>query len=88
MEITYRLPTKKLPPHLSTDLVHMWRAESGIELVHNEPTMEELNRIWQNWQHMPDIAKWLSDNMSLHWFGCTNEEHYQQLTESVEDLEI
>lgn len=34
------------------DPVHKWRAESGIELIHKEPTKKEFDRIFKNWQLM------------------------------------
>jgi len=60
---------------LCSDPVHRWRAESGIELVHKEPSLEELERIWENWQEMSDEQKRLSDEKSIELFGVTNEEH-------------
>ena len=36
--------------HLLSDPAHKWRAKTGIELIHKEPTLKELNRIWRNWQ--------------------------------------
>ena len=84
----YQSPTKVLPIHLQACLIHKWRAESGIELIHLEPTLEELERIWANWQIMPDIAKWLSDRMSISFFGCVNAEHYQQLTDPFDDFSV
>lgn len=30
---------------LKNDPIHSWRANTGIELIHKEPTLEELNRI-------------------------------------------
>jgi len=41
--------------------VHKWRAKTGIELIHKEPTEEELDRIWKNWQLMPQDLKAISD---------------------------
>ena len=59
--------------------IHRWRAENGIELIHKEPTDEELDRIWRNWQLMPQDMKDRSDEKSLELFGMTNSEHYRQL---------
>ena len=64
---------------LANDPVHRWRAETGIELIHKEPTEEELDRIWENWQLMTDEMKEESDIKSLELFGCTNEQHYNFL---------
>ena len=39
---------KRIYPHkakiLLNDPVHFWRAETGIELIHKEPTLEEQER--------------------------------------------
>lgn len=64
---------------LANDPIHRWRAETGIELIHKEPTEEELDRIWKNWQLMPQEMKDISDKKSIEMFGCTNAEHYAQL---------
>ena len=64
---------------LSRCPIHRWRAETGIELIHKEPTEEELERIWKNWQQMPQKMKDISDRKSLELFGCTNAKHYAKL---------
>ena len=64
---------------LANDPVHRWRAETGIELINKEPTEEELDRIWKNWQLMSQNMKDISDKKSIELFGCTNAEHYAQL---------
>ena len=73
----------KYPEHiynkLANDPVHKWRAETGIELIHKEPSEEELDRIWKNWQLMPQEMKDKSEQKSLETFGMTNAEHYKQL---------
>ena len=69
---------------LANDPVHKWRAETGIELIHKEPTQEELDRIWKNWQLMPQDMKDISDKKSIEMFGCTNVEHYNKL-KALED---
>lgn len=61
------------------DPIHLWRAETGIELVHKEPTKEELIRIWNNWNEMSGDMKEKSDKKSLELSGKTNEEHYNEL---------
>ena len=58
---------------------HRWRAETGIELIHKELTLEEQFRIWRNWQAMPKSLKILSDIKSLQLFGKTNAEHHREL---------
>ena len=71
---------------LANDPVHKWRAETGIELIHKEPTEEELDRIWKNWQLMPQDMKDISDKKSIEMFGCTNAEHYNKLKASEDHL--
>jgi len=63
-------------PALLKDPVHVWRATTGIELIHEEPTKSELERIWANWNRMSRQQKRLSDEQSLKLFGITNHEHY------------
>ena len=58
---------------LSSDPVHLWRAESGIELVHKEPTLAEFDRICKNWEAMSPEQKALSDEKSVELFGAGNE---------------
>ncbi len=50
---------------LANDPVHKWRADTGIELIHKEPTEEELDRIWNNWQLMPQEMKDISNKKSI-----------------------
>ena len=72
-------PLSKLPKHLHNDTVHRWRAVTGIELIHEEPTFDEFLRIWKNWHLMSDNNKVISDNKSLELFGVDNKTHYHQL---------
>ena len=58
---------------------HLWRAETGIELIHKEPTFSEFSHIWINWQKMTPEMKKKSDEKSKELFGMTNEEHYEAL---------
>ena len=64
---------------LITDPAHKWRMETGIELIHREPTKKELDRIWKNWQLMTDTQKDISDKKSIELFGKPNSEHYKEL---------
>jgi hypothetical protein len=64
---------------LYQDPVHRWRADNGIELIHKEPTRDEFERIWKNWQLMPDEMKSKSDKKSIELFGITNRENYEKL---------
>ena len=66
-------------PHLLNDETHKWRAQHGIELIHNEPTREELERIAANWERMTPEQKKLSDEQSQRLFGITNAEHLAKL---------
>lgn len=63
---------------LLKDPVHLWRAETGIELIHKEPTTDEQERIWKNWNEMDDDMKKKSDEKSIEIFGITNEENYKK----------
>lgn len=69
----------KLPEHLKNDPIHAWRAQTGIELIHKEPTIEEFNRIWDNWNKMSDEQKSISDQKSMELFGKNNHDHYMEL---------
>lgn len=64
---------------LMQDLCHKWRAETGIELIHKEPTEQEFDRIWNNWQLMSNEDKEKSDSKSIELFGVDNKTHYEQL---------
>jgi hypothetical protein len=54
------------------DAAHAWRMQTGIELLHKEPTLEEQQRIYQNWLQMSDEQKEESDKKSVELFGKTN----------------
>ena len=72
---------------LIKDPAHRWRMETGIELIHKEPTNEELERIWKNWQEMSKEQKEKSDKKSLELFGKTNEENYYDLIKLYESID-
>lgn len=76
----------QLPDHLKNDPVHVWRAKTGIELIHKEPTIEELQRIWNNWNLMADEQKRISDEKSIELFGVDNKTHYEQLITEYESI--
>jgi hypothetical protein len=78
-EIQERYP--KIAAKLINDPVHKWRAETGIELIHQEPTKAELERIWGNWQEMSEEQKKISDKKSIELFKLDNKEHYLKLVE-------
>lgn len=64
---------------LAKDPVHEWRMQTGIELIHIEPTRTELMRIWSNWQLMSKEQKEISEKKCKELFGCTNKELYNYL---------
>ena len=65
--------------NLLKDPAHLWRAETGIELIHLEPTLEEQKRIWKNWNEMTDEMKEKSDAKSKELFGIDNVNHNQEI---------
>jgi hypothetical protein len=73
---------KKNYPQLLKDPTHRWRAETGIELMHKEPTKEEFERIWKNWQLMSPEQKKRSDQMAQKLTGMTNAEIYSKMKSS------
>lgn len=64
---------------LLQDPVHLWRAQTGIELIHKEPTKEEQVRIWKNWNKMTDEMKKESDMKSIEIFGKDNAQHNKEI---------
>jgi len=64
---------------LLKDPIHLWRAETGIELIHKEPTLEEQERIWKNWNEMTDDMKKISDEKSIELFGKDNIMHNEEI---------
>lgn len=75
---------KKVYDELASCPIHRWRAVTGIELVHREPTLDELNRIWSNWQLMTPEEKRISDDKSIQLFGIDNETHYFMLIDEYD----
>lgn len=72
--------------HLLDDPIHKWRAETGIELIHMEPSDEELDRIFDNWGLMDKELIKKSDKKSNELFGIGNIEHYSELSNAVYEL--
>ena len=72
----------KVYKELRKDPAHKYRMDTGIELIHREPTKEELERIWKNWNLMSDDQKMKSDKKSMELFGKTNQDHYNELINS------
>ena len=64
---------------LEADPVHKWRMDTGIELIHREPSKSELMRIWKNWQQMTSEQKKKSDAKCKELFGCDNKTLYDFL---------
>ena len=64
---------------LLKDPVHLWRATTGLELIHKEPTKKEQIRIWKNWNKMSDEMKKRSDQKSMELFGKDNTSHNQEI---------
>ena len=64
---------------LKNDPVHAWRMQTGIELIHIEPTKSELIRIWKNWQQMTSDQKKTSDVKCKELFGVDNKTLYNYL---------
>jgi hypothetical protein len=70
---------------LKDDPAHQWRMETGLELIHQEPEVDELRRIWANWLLMNDEQKAESDEKSIELFGKTNAEHFGELITAYEE---
>ncbi len=64
---------------LLNDPIHLWRAETGTELIHKEPTLSEQERIWNNWNEMTDEMKAQSDMKSREFFGKDNITHHEEI---------
>lgn len=64
---------------LAKDPAHKFRMDTGIELIHKEPTKKELIRIYKNWIEMDNKQKKISDNKSIELFGMNNIAHFMVL---------
>ena len=71
---------------LLKDPVHLWRATTGLELIHKEPTKKEQVRIWNNWNKMTDEMKKRSDKKSIEFFGKTNIVHHGEIMNEWDKL--
>ena len=58
------------------DIINQWIQENGIELVHQTPTKQEMEEIWDRWQKMSRNEQKISDKKSIELFGMTNEQHH------------
>lgn len=74
-----RIYGKETLDRLMSDPIHAWRADNGIELIHKEPSLKELERIWKNWNLMSHSQKKTSDDACKKFFGKTNKELYEEL---------
>jgi len=68
-----------LANRLLNDPVHRWRAETGIELLHREPSFAEQKRAASNWKLMTEKQKRISDEKSVELFGKKNLERLDEL---------
>ena len=64
---------------LSQDPAHKFRMDTGIELIHREPSKTELIRIRDNWMKMNKKQKSISDKKSRELFGMDNMSHFLKL---------
>jgi hypothetical protein len=71
--------SKKAIEEIMNDKVLEWRMTTGIELIHRKDTIEEQNKLLDNWIMMGDYSKNFSDNYSIRLFNMTNEEHHKKL---------
>ena len=73
---------KEKYPKLLKDPVHVWRAKTGIELIHKEPTYDEQKRIFYNWLAMSDKDKQISDKKCKEFFNTTNMNFHNYIMEN------
>ena len=59
--------------------VHMWRAMTGIELVHPEPSLEEQIRVRKNWDLMNPEMKKISDLKCKEFYGFDNKTNFKKI---------
>lgn len=72
---------------LRDDPVHRFRAETGIEVIHKEPTRDEFERIVKNWDLMTPEQKKQSDEFSMKQFGNNNKNRIDLLRKEY-DFEV
>lgn len=73
---------------LSKDPAHKYRMDTGIELIHKEPSRSELERIYNNWNLMSDKQKAESDRKCMELFGKTNKQYYDELINTYDESTI
>ena len=52
---------------------HLWRMQSGIELIHYTFDLNKQKQLWENWQLMSEENKRISDTKCIQLFGINNE---------------
>lgn len=67
---------KETLDRLMEDPAHRFRADTGIELMHIEPSKKEFIRIWKNWNLMTAEQKKISDKECKKLYGKTNLKFY------------
>ena len=70
---------------LVSDECHVWRARTGIDMIHLEPDQAEQNRTNKNWRLLPDKYKRISDAKCKEIFGVTNLEN-QEIIKNEKDI--
>lgn len=78
---------KETADRLMKDPAHKFRAETGIELIHKEPSLDELNRIYSNYKLMDKKLQKISDKKSMELYGLNNIDHYNKLLKEYDVTE-
>jgi len=73
---------------LMNDPVHKFRIETGIELIHKEPSLDEFNRIVKNWKLLTPSQKIKSDIKSIELFGIPNEQRIEEILNSYKHEKV
>lgn len=84
-ETVIKLYGKDVADKLLNDPVHNFKMKNKIESIHQEPTLDELRRIWRNWKTVSPSQKIISDEQSKKLFGLTNKEMYKKYRNSYEN---
>jgi hypothetical protein len=64
---------------LVSDQCHVWRARTGIDMIHLEPDDAEQERTCKNWRLMSERYRKISDKKSMELFGWDNLSHEKEL---------
>ena len=64
---------------LISDPCHVWRARTGIDMIHLEPDDAEQKRTCDNWRLMPEKYRRISEEKSIELFGYDNLHHEKEL---------